>query len=492
MNIKIIGAGLGGLSASCLLARKGHDVTVLEKNSTPGGKINELRSRGFRFDLGPSVLTMPFILERLFQKCGANIEDYINIKPVDPICRYFYPDGSEFDCFRDHSLNVAQIQDFAPNDVDAYKEFLSYSEDLYNRTKEAFLFNPLYSFSDLWSLNLLDFLKIDAFKTVAERVDTMFESTQLRKLYKRFTTYNGSSPYQAPATLNIIPHVEMEMGGYYISGGMYELAKGLEKLAKELGTSFSYDTDVQQIRTDNSGVNGLIDTTGNKYPADIVVSNADAFETHHHLLNDELSVFKKRTLDQQEPSSSGFLMLLGIDKKYNALTHHNIFFSEDYRKEFSDIFEEKVMPQDPTIYIANTSHTEAKDAVEGGSNLFVLVNAPYINDNQNWNEQTTVDYRKKLIQTLQKRGLTDLGSHISYSKCINPRDFYQMYRSRAGSIYGTSSNEKYSAFLRPANKSRSVDGLYMVGGSTHPGGGIPLVTLSAHHAVELIERHEGN
>lgn len=490
MDIAIIGAGLGGLTASCLLAKQGHNVTILEKNDKPGGKIGEVRAKGFRFDTGPSLLTMPFVLESLFEFCDAEINNYLDIKPIDPICRYFYKNGTQFDCFHDTGVNIAQLQQFAADDVQAYKKFREYAENLYDYTKEAFLFNPLYGLSDLSSLNLTDFFKIDALKTVSDRIDQTFNSTEMRQFFKRFTTYNGSSPFQAPATLNVIPHVELSMGGYYFDGGMYSLIRALTKLAGELGVEISYNSEVSNINTKNRQVSGLTDSTGNQLPADLVISNADASETYLRFFGDsEIPVWKRKKVDILEPSCSGYVLLLGIDKTYNALLHHNIFFSDDYENEFRQIFNEKVMPDNPTIYIANTSHTNAADAPEGYSNLFVMVNAPYLSDNFNWRDQEA-DYRKHLISKLQLRGLTDLEDHIVYSKSITPLDFYHKYRSNKGSIYGTSSNSKLSAFLRPRNKCRSVKGLYLVGGSTHPGGGIPLVTLSAFHAVELINRFE--
>jgi len=490
MNINIIGAGLGGLAASCLLANRGHNVTVLEKNERPGGKIGEVTAEGFRFDTGPSLLTMPFVLDRLFEVCDANINDYLDIQPVNPICRYFYQNGTQFDCYKDNGVNIAQIQEFAPNDVQAYKKFQDYSEQLYERTKDAFLFNPLFGLSDLSSLNLTDFFKIDAFKTVAERIDGMFESTELRQFFKRFTTYNGSSPFQAPATLNVIPHVELAMGGHYISGGIFELIEALTKLSSKLGVTFQYDTEIKRIGIADGKVSGVTDVDGNHYPSDLVVSNADAAETYLNFVTDsEVSTLKQKKISSLEPSCSGFVLLLGIDKSYDELTHHNIFFPEDYQREFEQIFNEKVMPEDPTIYIANTSHSNPRHAPDGGSNLFVLVNAPYLSDQYNWQKREK-QYKQKVIRALENRGLSNLEKHIVYSQSITPRDFYKQYRSNKGSIYGTSSNSKLSAFLRPRNKSRSIKGLYLVGGSTHPGGGIPLVTLSAFHAVELISRFE--
>ncbi|MBN2732916.1 MAG: phytoene desaturase, partial [Balneolaceae bacterium] len=224
--------------------------------------------------------------------------------------------------------------------------------------------------------------------------------------------------------------------------------------------------------------------------ADLVISNSDATETYRNLLPwRDLSIIKQKKLENVEPSCSGLVLLLGIDKTYDQLSHHNIFFSGDYKQEFDAIFNRRVMPDDPTIYIANTSAKNPDHAVPGGSNLFVLINAPYLSDKWNWNQQAK-QYSHAIIDMLENRGLSGLQESIIYQNTITPVDFYKDYRANRGSIYGTSSNGKMAAFLRPKNKAREIDGLYFTGGSTHPGGGIPLVILSAFHAVELIGRYE--
>ncbi len=230
MNVSVIGAGLGGLSAACLLAAKGHKVTIFEKNDTVGGKMNQVEANGFRFDTGPSLLTMPFILEKLFHECNAKLHDHLELIPLDPICKYFYQDGTIFHNFEDRDKTIAEIKRFAPEDADAYQEFLNYAENLYHKTADAFIFNPLYSFTDFKELNLLSFFGIDAFTTVSERVNSKFDSSYLRKFFKRFTTYNGSSPFQAPATLNVIPHVDLNLGVFFVIGGLYHVAISVEML----------------------------------------------------------------------------------------------------------------------------------------------------------------------------------------------------------------------------------------------------------------------
>jgi len=484
-QITVVGAGLGGLTSAAMLASKGHRVTVFDKNSMPGGKMQEVKASGYRFDTGPSLLTMPFLLENVFKECGESLDDYLQLSEVDPICRYFYKDGTIFDNYSDRDKTLQEIKRFAPEDTEGYESFLKRSAEIYNKTADAFLFNPLYKLRDFKSLNFRDLLDIDALSTVSKKVDEYVSSPYLRSFFKRFTTYNGSSPYQAPATLNVIPHVELNLGGFYVHGGMYSIAQSLFSLAKKVGVEFHFSTEIESIQTENSTVISCKTTEGERIPCDLLFSNADASETILSLLPDNaLSRGTRKRQKKIEPSCSGFVILLGCNREWNQLNHHNIFFSGDYQKEFKDIFNRKILPTDPTIYIANTSFTDKNHAPEGSSNLFILVNAPYLSNNQNWANWTET-YRDKIIEELEARGLRGLRNSVEYISIFTPEDFYRKYRSNKGSIYGTSSNSTFSAFVRPRNKLRSLDNLYMVGGSTHPGGGIPLVIQSAFNAVEL-------
>ncbi len=490
MKIAVIGAGIGGLSAGCLLGAQGHQVTIYEKNNSAGGKMNQVRAEGFRFDTGPSLLTMPELLRHLFAECEENLDEYLELEPLDPLCRYFYKDGTIFDNYDDLDRTLQEIERIAPEDTQAYINFLEYAADLYDKTSSSFLYNPLFDLSDIKHLNFADLLGIDALKTVADRVDDYFTSPYLRQFFKRFTTYNGSSPYQAPATLNVIPHVEISRGGYYVKGGIYNVAKALKRLAEKLGITIKLNSEIEAITTENGQVTGLQIANGDVEACDIVVSNSDAYETYLHLLpRREVPPLKQEIISNTEPSCSGFVLLLGIDRKYEQLRHHNVFFSGDYRREFEMIFKEKLPTEDPTIYVANTSHSDPDHAIEGGSNLFVLVNAPCLTEKLDW-ESEAESYAGLIKNELENRGLVGLKESIVYEKHITPLDFYHKYLSNRGSIYGTSSNSRMAAFMRPANKARNVEGLYLTGGSTHPGGGIPLVILSAIHACELIKRYE--
>jgi phytoene desaturase len=483
-KVVVIGAGVGGLSAACLLAADGAEVTIIEKNDRPGGKMNQLEQGGFRFDTGPSLLTMPGILEQLFDYCGANFSKEVELIPLDPLCRYFYPDGIVFNSYENRHKAIAEVQKIAPGDTQNYEKFLEYSADLYQRTTDVFLFHPLRHFTDLFNLPVRDVFKVDAFSTVSRRVDSMVQSPYLRQFFKRFTTYNGSSPFKAPATINVIPHVELNQGGWYVKGGLYRITKALEKLAVSLGVKIHYGTAATNIEVLDDYAQGVTTAAG-FLPADIIVANSDAHETYMNLLPlDVLPASRRRQIDKTEPSCSGFVLMLGTDQVWQQLAHHNIFFSQNYPQEFDDIFKHKKMPDDPTIYVANTSYSDPEHAISGGSNLFILINAPYLDDSQDWPKLSTT-YGDFIISALEKRGLKGLSKSVIVRETLTPMDFYQRYRSNRGSIYGTSSNSRFAAFLRPRNKSPYLSNLWLTGGSTHPGGGIPLCVLSAFHACGI-------
>ncbi|MDI6401918.1 phytoene desaturase family protein [Balneolaceae bacterium ANBcel3] len=486
MKITIIGAGIGGLASAALLASRGHTVDLFEQNAFIGGKATEKRIDGFRFDTGPSVFTMPFILDQVFEQCGEKTSEYLRITKTDPICRYFFSDGVLFDHTHDDARNKDALLRIAPEDIEAWDQFAAYTKKLYDKTTESFLFNPLYSIQDIPFKHLHKALSIDIFSTVSQRVDSIFSSSRLRQLFKRYTTYNGSSPYQAPATFNVIAHVEQQLGGYYIKGGMYQIVQALSRLAEKQGARIHTGVRVERINVSDGNVTGT-QINGARFDADVVVANSDAILTYLNLLPENtLSSGKRKRLARIEPSCSGFVILLGITRTYEALRHHTIFFSDQYQQEFDSIFLHKELPANPTIYIANTSSSTPDDAPEGGSNLFILVNAPYTHK-QNWNELKET-YTEHILMTLESRGLSGLRDSVAVCEVITPGDFERIHGSNRGSIYGTSSNSLLSAFLRPKNADRTIKNLFFCGGGTHPGGGIPLVLQSALNVDTLIGR----
>lgn len=489
MNKKviIIGAGLGGLSAAVRLAACGFAVTILEKNESVGGKVNQVEANGYQFDTGASLLTMRHVFEELFQAANRRLEDYLELVSLDPICRYFWTDGTQFDASPDLAKTEHEIEKIEPRDVAGFRRFITDSERKYEIAERTFLAHALNDLPKLLRPKYArDLAAISSLKTLDSHVKKYFKSAKLQQLFNRFATYNGSSPYQVPATFALIPFVEFGLGAWYVRGGIYQIPTMLARLAVELGVEIKTNAEVGEILIENKIAIGVELKSGEIMRSDFVVANADAIETYRNLIKAESrpSLTDKK-LAKIEPSCSGFVVLLGTKKKFPALAHHNIFFSDDYQVEFDQLFKEKRPIQNPTIYICATSQTDTTQAPENCENLFVLVNAPYNSEKTDWQIESK-PYRDLIVQKLENFGLKDLESSIEYSQIITPADFETKYRANRGSIYGVSSNGIFSAFLRPPNKARDVKNLFFAGGVTHPGGGMPLVVLSGKMAAGMI------
>lgn len=484
-NAIIIGAGLGGLAAAIRLAKTGFSVTVLEKNESVGGKVNLVAAGGYKFDTGASLLTMRRVLAELFEFAGKRVEDYLEIVPLDPICRYFWSDGSRFDASSNLPETENEIGKFAPSDVENFRNFLADAKRKYEVAEKTFL---AHSLNDLPRLlrpkYFADLLAISSMQTLDTHVKKYFQSPKLRQLFNRFATYNGSSPFQTPATFALIPYVEFGLGAWYVRGGMYEIPQALAKLASELNVEIKTNVEVEKILVENKTAVGVRLKNGAELKSDYVIANSDAVETYRNLID-----AKNPRIENLEPSSSGFVLLLGARKQFPALAHHNIFFADDYEAEFDAIFKDLRPARNPTIYVSATTRTDPTQAPAGHENLFVLVNAPYTAAQTDW-EKEKRNYRDLIIRKLEAFGLDDLENSIDFEQVITPADFESKYRANRGSIYGVSSNGIFSAFLRPPNKARKIENLYFAGGATHPGGGIPLVLISGKLAADLILRKE--
>ena len=494
-KIIIIGAGLGGLAAACRLAKKGFSVTVLEKNETVGGKVNAVESGGYKFDTGASLVTLPHIFEELFEFCGEKLEDYLTFEKLEPICRYFWSDGTVFDASQSIEKTEEQISRIAPEDVGNFRKYLADAKRKYEIAERTFLSKSLNELPELLTpKNFPDLLKISSLKTLDKHNAGYFKSEKMRQLFNRFATYNGSSPYKIPATFALIPFVEFGFGAWYARGGIYEIPKALEKLALELGVEFLFDSNVEKIFVENGRATGVklandLDDEDFLF-ADIIISNADAVVTYRELIEEKKRPnFSDKKLEKREPSSSGFVLLLGAKKKFPQLAHHNIFFSDDYKTEFRHIFDIRIPTPHPTIYVSASSATDDTQAPADSENLFVLVNVPYMRWQVNWQFEAEA-YRDVIVRKLEKFGLENLSGALEFEEIITPEDFEDVYRANKGSIYGVSSNGILSAFRRIPNKSIDIENLYFTGGATHPGGGMPLVLLSGKMTSDLILKSE--
>jgi phytoene desaturase len=479
-RIVVIGAGLGGLSAAIRLAHKGYAVSVFEKNARVGGKMQEVVSdNGYRFDAGPTLITMPFVFEELFQSVGKRLADFVSFIPLDRSCKYFFPDGSTFTAYCDLNRLRDEIARVFPSETENFERYFQYTKKIYDATAENFIYNPL-SFSRLLKSNPFDLLKIDAFSTAHAANARFFKDARFIQFLDRFPTYVGSSPYLAPATLNVIPFVELAFGAFYAKGGMIELANAFHKLAEEVGATFHFNQSVSKIIVRQGKAAGVQLQNGETVSCDAVISNDDAVHTYAELLG-ESSVEKK-----YEASCSGFVLCLGVGRAHAELAHHNIFFASNYEREFNEIFEKKIMPSEPTIYISISAKSDLHQAPLGKENWFVLINAPFLSDAYDWRKNQE-KYRNAVIRRLNQLGFTDLERHIEFERLFTPLDLKEQFNSFRGSIYGISSNKRMSAFFRPRNRA-AVKGLYLASGSAHPGGGTPMVTLSGKFAAELLMR----
>jgi phytoene desaturase len=485
----IVGGGLGGLSAAIHLAAAGQKVVLLEKNQQVGGKANLHVANGYTFDTGPSLLTMPWVLRDICAVAGVRFEDYFNLVPLESSCRYFWPDGTRFEAYQSLPLLTQEITRIEPNDVGGFLRFLAYTRGIYEAVAEPFLYNPPDQFSDLIGPQLVkQSLKIDSLRSVDQSVRSFFRSPYLRQLFNRYATYNGSSPYRSPATFNVIPYVELLGGAWHIKGGIYELVRALERIALRLGVTIRTNAEVAEICVQAGQTRGVRLADGTEFPASQVVSNADPRYVYQKLLPTQRATAQRLT--QLELSCSGFVLLLGIDRVYEELAHHTIFFSANYPAEFAAIFDKKVPAPDPTIYICTTSITDPEHAPPGHMNWFVLINAPSTNPRVNW-QREAAPYAEVVVRKLERLGLDNLRQHIRYQQIITPDDLAARYHAPGGAIYGLASNTPWTAFLRPPLRARDVRGLYFAGGGTHPGGGIPLVLLSGRAAAQRVLKDQG-
>ncbi|MGI4750536.1 MAG: 1-hydroxycarotenoid 3,4-desaturase CrtD [Janthinobacterium lividum] len=475
----VIGTGIAGIATSIRLALKGFSVEVFEANNYPGGKLAEINQDGYRFDAGPSLFTMPQYVDELFRLAGEKPNASFTYQKLDLVCRYFYEDGTCLDAFNNENIFAEEISRKTNDQPETIKKYLQNSKRIYQITNHVFLEKSLHRLKTYlnWQTlkSVLRLRQIDAFRSMHRANNTFFTDEKMVQYADRFATYNGSNPYKAPATLNVIPHLEQHFGAYFPDGGMYQITLSLIALAERLGVKFNYNSPVKKIIIEKRQVKGVL-VKGETVAADIVISNSDVYFTYKKLLSDHPKLLPKRIL-KQERSSSALIFYWGINKTFPQLDLHNIFFSGDYQQEFEHIWQQKNISNDPTVYLNISSKYEVKDAPEGCENWFTMINVP-ANQGQNW-DKLIAEARENIIKKLSKALGEDISKLIVCESILDPRSIESKTSSYQGSLYGTSSNNQFAAFLRHSNKSSKVKNLFFCGGSVHPGGGIPLALLSA-------------
>ena len=481
----IIGAGVAGMASAIRLAVQGFRVSVFEKNNYPGGKLYSFEIEDYHFDAGPSLFTQPSNIEELFTLANEPIEEYLQYEQVPVACKYFYEDGSIVNAYSDVQLFADELHQQLGEDVEKVKSYLVQSEKIYNRIGKIFLNTSLHKKQLLFKSPIASALAAThskfIFKTLHQLNQKHFSKPATVQLFDRFATYNGSNPYKAPGMLSLIPHLEQNEGTYYPKGGMISITKALFKLAEKLGVTFHFNKNVQRIIQHEEQVCGVVVNDENVI-ADVVVTNMDAYFTYKYLLNNEV---KAKKILKQERSSSALIFYWGMKKSFDQLHLHNIFFSKSYEQEFQQIFRNKTLSNDPTVYVNITSKMEDIHAPAGKENWFVMINAP-ANVGQDW-VQLKQHARKQIIDKLSRVLKQDISEFIEVEETLDPIKIESETSSYMGSLYGTSSNSKFAAFLRHPNFTSAIKGLYFAGGSVHPGGGIPLCLKSAAIVSQLIQ-----
>lgn len=484
-TIGVIGSGLGGLAAACTLAARGRKVIVFEKNPWIGGKAAVLEEQGFRFDMGPTILTVPRVLKRIYEEAGLKLEDHLDLINLDPQWRCFFEDGSVLDLVQDVQAMAASLDTYtgAPDSGRGYRDFIAFSERLHEVSERFFFWKPVQDLFDTidvkrnMSLSTLsDVISLKMGSTVAGEIRRRVPDARVAQMLDHFVQYVGSSPYGSPAVLCSIAHMQTNDGVWYPRGGTRAVPVALQNLATSLGVEFRTNTLVERVIVKNGRAVGVETAAGETVELAAVVSNMDSIRTYGELIGGETG--QKYEKQKREPACSGVVLYLGLNKRYDHLAHHDFVFSRDPEEEFDWIYGKGEPAPDPTCYLAAPSSTEPNVAPPGGEALYVLVHTPYLRPHHDWS-QMFPGYRQTILNKLKRTaGLTDIEDRIVFERALTPQDIHDRYRVLNGAIYGLASHGRFLGAFKPGNRSREVAGLYLAGGAAHPGPGMPMVMMS--------------
>ena len=498
-QVGVIGSGLAGLSAACVLAARGRRVVVFETSPWLGGKAAVLNEAGFRFDMGPTILTIPAVLRRVFAEAGRRLDDYLHLVRLDPQWRCFFADGAVLDLVADGEAMAHRLDAFAPGtgSADGYRRFLGLSDRLHRVSDRHYFWKSIGGIGDMvdwrvgFSMDIMgDVLAMRMGRSVAGTVRAFTPDPRVAQMLDHFTQYVGSSPAASPAVLCGIAHMQTSGGVWYPRGGTGTVPDALVKLGEELGVEYRTGCGVRRIHTSRGRVTGVETDGGEIIPLAAVVSNADAVRTHRELLNDTAPAAAKRFTRRRkyEPACSGVVLYLGLSRGYDHLLHHDFVFSRDPEEEFDFIYRTGEPAPDPTCYLAATARTEPATAPPGGEALYVLVHTPYLRPHHDW-KRMLPEYRRVILNKLKTTGkMPDIEDRIVFESALTPQDIHDRYRVLNGAIYGLASHGKWLGAFKPANRSRDVKGLYLAGGAAHPGPGMPMVLMSGWIAADALDR----
>ena len=484
-KVIVIGAGAGGLSTAILLAKKGYDVTVVEKNASFGGRGDVFSAKGFQFDMGPSWYLMPDIFEHFFSLVGENISDYLDLKRLDPSYKIWFeehpkPVEMTSDLERDSKI----FESFEPGVMKRINIYLKEAAAKYNISKQTFIykpFNSVFDFIDKRTIFL--WTKFSVISSFHKHIASFVKHPLLRKILQYPLVFLGTSPYKAPAVYSLMNHIDFEMGVFYPMGGMTKVFKAFYDIAKKNGVKFIFNTPVNKILVENKKAIG-VSTTKGKHMADIVVSNADYQFTEMQFLDKKYRQFSEKYWSSRTMAPSGFILYLGIKKQFKELVHHNLFFAKQWKESFEAIFKGQKLPQSPSYYICAPSKTDPSVAPKGCENLFVLVPTA---TNLTLDEKTIKNYRDKIIKhitvTMKTKGLEE---NIVFERIFTGHDFSSIYNAYKGTALGLAQNLTQTAVFRPKTKSVKLNNLYFTGANTNPGIGVPMCLISSQIVYKRI------
>jgi len=488
-RVVVIGAGLGGMSAAIMLARSGFQVTILEKNAQVGGKLNQLQKDGFSFDLGPSIFTLPQIFRPVFEGDGKRLEDYIALQRVDPQWRNFFEDGVVLDLWEDREQMRTELARFGPRVILEFEEFLAYSRRQYQIVESGYLrhgFDTFWQFMRFYGLK--DARDLDYLRSMSSSIRKRVSNPYLRNIFEYFIKYVGSSALDSPAFMNLMPNIQMEFGLWYVSGGLYQLAHAFRRRLDECGVTLHLEHEVVSIDREGQDVTGVqvrgSDGATAILKADYVISNMEVIPAMRKLLDASPSEMKK--VRRFEPSCSGIIIHLGLDRVYPQLAHHNFFYSKDQHSHFRRVFREGKLPDDPTLYVVAPTRTDPSQAPAGCDNIKILQHIPPLSESQPATREDYIALKEICLDKLERMGLTDLRRHIVVEDFWTPFDIEARYGSNRGSIYGVVCDPRSNFAFKAPRQNPQFRNLFFVGGSVNPGAGMPMVTLSGQHVARMI------
>ena len=481
----VIGSGFGGLAAAIRLGARGYRVTVLEKLDAPGGRAYVYRQDGFTFDAGPTIITAPFLLEELWQLCGRELADDVDLRPMDPFFRIRFDDGDIFDYNGDREQVLAQIERFCPADVQGYQRYLQASERRYQVGFERLGHRPFDTLLDLLKfLPQLAWLRSD--RSVYKMVARYISDPRLRMVMSFHPLLIGGNPFSVTSIYSLISYLEQRWGVYSAMGGTGSIVDGMVGLIESQGSQLHCNSEVREILVEQGVAKGVRLASGDTLAADVVVSNADAAWTYRYLIpSSARKRWTNKRIERAKYSNGLFVWYFGTDCRYEDVPHHSVLLGPRYRGLLDDIFKRKILAEDFSLYLHRPTATDPSLAPEGCDTFYALVPVPHLEAGIDWPGYAE-EFRLRIQRRLEETVLPGLGERIVSSHLLTPQDFQDRLCSFRGAGFSFEPRIEQSAWFRPHNRSEDVEGLYIVGAGTHPGAGIPGVLSSARVLDEVV------